>query len=108
MNRNQPGMARAYENTMETDVKNQFTADDRHSRKLARFLKGARFRYKAAFEKIGFAVDRNPERLRLSIRIMPGKGHDWENLLSQTSAYAHQIAFTWHNPPKDPRRSAPG
>ncbi len=71
MNRNQPGMARAYENTMETGVKNQFTADDRHSRKLARFLKGARFRYKAAFEKIGFALDRNPERLRLSKRILP-------------------------------------
>ncbi len=106
MNSNQPGMARAYENTMETGVKNQFTADDRHSRKLARFLKGARLRYKAAFEKIGFAVDRNPERIRLSKRILPGKGQDWENLLSQTSAYAHQIDFTWLTPPKDPRRSA--
>jgi hypothetical protein len=85
---------------METGVKNHLAADDRLNRKLARFLKGARFRYKAAFEKIGFAVDRNPERLRLSIRILPGKGHDWENLLSQTSAYAHQIAFTWLNPRK--------
>ena len=81
MNSNQPGMARAYENTMETGVKNQFTADDRHSRKLARFLKGARFRYKAAFEKIGFAVDRNPERIRLSKRILPGKGSPFKVVL---------------------------
>ncbi len=47
------GMARAYTNTMETGVKNQFTADelvthlvdaewdDRHNRKLTRLLKVA-------------------------------------------------------------------
>jgi len=60
------GMARAFTSTMETGVRNQFTADelvshlvdaewdDRHNRKLTRLLKGARFRYKASFEEIDF------------------------------------------------------
>ena len=75
------GMARAFTNTMETGVKNQFTADelvshlvdaewdDRHNRKLTRLLKGARFRYKSSFEEIDFALDRNLDKnqlLRLS------------------------------------------
>ena len=75
------GMARAYTNTMEMGVKNQFTADelvshlvdaewdDRHNRKLTRLLKGARFRYKATFEEIDLAKDRNMDKnqlLRLS------------------------------------------
>ena len=75
------GMARAFTNTMETGVKNQFTADelvshlvdaewdDRHNRKLTRLLKGARFRYKASFEEIDFALNRNIDKnqlLRLS------------------------------------------
>ena len=75
------GMARAFTNTMETGVKDQFTADelvshlvdaewdDRHNRKLTRLLKGARFRYKAAFEEIDFVLDRNMDKnqlLRLS------------------------------------------
>ena len=74
-------MARAFTNTMETGVKNQFTADelvshlvdaewdDRHNRKLTRLLKGARFRYKASFEEIDFALNRNIDKnqlLRLS------------------------------------------
>ena len=75
------GMARAYTNTMETGVGNQFTADelvthlvdaewdDRHNRKLTRLLKGAKFRYKASFEEIDFTRDRNMDKnqlLRLS------------------------------------------
>jgi len=75
------GMARAFTNTMETGIKNQFTADelvshlvdaewdDRHNRKLTRLLKGARFRYKASFEEIDFSLNRNIDKnqlLRLS------------------------------------------
>jgi DNA replication protein DnaC len=75
------GMARAFTNTMETGVKNQFTADelvsqlvdaewdDRHNHKLTRLLKSARFRYKASFEEIDFALNRNIDKnhlLRLS------------------------------------------
>jgi len=75
------GMARAFTSTMETGVKNQFTADelvshlvdaewdDRHNRKLSRLLKSARFRYKASFEEIDFTLNRNIDKnqlLRLS------------------------------------------
>ena len=75
------GMARAFTSTMETGVRNQFTADelvshlvdaewdDRHNRKLARLLKGARFRYGASFEEIDFTLNRNIDKnqlLRLS------------------------------------------
>lgn len=75
------GMARAFTSTMETGVRNQFTADelvshlvdaewdDRHNRKLARLLKGARFRYRASFEEIDFTLNRNIDKnqlLRLS------------------------------------------
>jgi DNA replication protein DnaC len=71
------GMARAFTNTMETGVKNQFAADelvshlvdaewdDRHNRKLTRLLKGARFRYKASFEEIDFALNRNIDKNQL-------------------------------------------
>jgi len=75
------GMVRAFTSTMETGVRNQFTADelvshlvdaewdDRHNRKLARLLKGARFRYSASFEEIDFTLSRNIDKnqlLRLS------------------------------------------
>ena len=75
------GMARALTTTMEAGNKTQFTLDellshlidaewdDRHNRKLARLLKGARFRYKASFEQIDFAIKRGVDKnylLRLS------------------------------------------
>jgi len=69
------GMARAFTSTMETGVRNQFTADelvshlvdaewdDRHNRKLSRLLKGARFRYRAnLFEEIDFTLNRNIDK----------------------------------------------
>jgi DNA replication protein len=71
------GMARAFTSTMETGVKNQFTADelvshlvdaewdDRHNRKLTKLLKGARFRYKASFEEIDFTLNRNVDKNQL-------------------------------------------
>ena len=75
------GMARAFRNTMETGVKNQFTPDEltshlvdaewdeRYNRKLERFFKAAKFHYKAGFEEIDFGLDRNLDKnqlLRLS------------------------------------------
>ena len=39
--------------------------DDRHNCKLARVLKIARFRYRATFEDIDFAVDRNLDKHQL-------------------------------------------
>lgn len=75
------GMARALTNTIEAGNKSQFTADelishlvdaewdDRYNRKLARLLKGARFRYKASFEEIDFTINRGLDKnqlLRLS------------------------------------------
>jgi len=75
------GMTRAFRNTMETGVKNQFTLDEmvshlvdaewdeRYNRKLERLLKAAKFRYKACFEEIDFGLDRNlgkNQLLRLS------------------------------------------
>ena len=73
-------MARALTTTMEAGNKNQFTFDemlshldaewdDRHNRKLARLLKGARFRYNTSFEEIDFTFDRELDKnqmLRLS------------------------------------------
>jgi len=75
------GMARAFTNTMDTGIKNQFTADElvshlvdaewdnRYNRTLSRLLKAARFRYKASFEEINFTLNRNIDKnqlLRLS------------------------------------------
>ena len=74
-------MARALTPTMKAGNKNQFTLDemlshlvdaewdDRHNRKLARLLKGARFRYNTSFEEIDFTFDRELDKnqmLRLS------------------------------------------
>jgi len=72
------GMVRAFTSTMETGVRNQFTADelvshlidaewdDRHNRKLTRlFKKGARFRYSASFEEIDFTLNRNIDKNQL-------------------------------------------
>jgi len=92
------GMARAFTSTMETGVRNQFTADelvshlvdaewdDRHNRKLARLLKEARFRYRASFEEIDFTLNRDIDKnqlLRLSscqwVRISPGLYPDRSN-----------------------------
>ena len=75
------GMARAFTNTMDTGIKNQFTADElvahlvdaewdnRYNHKLSRLLKSARFRYKASFEEINYALNRKIDKnqlLRLS------------------------------------------
>ena len=75
------GMATAFTNTMDTGIKNQYTADElvshlvdaewdnRYNRKLSRLLKSARFRYKASFEEIDFTLNRNIDKnqiLRLS------------------------------------------
>lgn len=68
------GMGRAFQSTMETGVKNSFTADEmvghlidaewdeRENRKLERLLKGAKFRYQAAFEEIDFNLNRNLDK----------------------------------------------
>jgi len=75
------GMATAFTNTMDTGIKNQFTADElvshlvdaewdnRHNHKLSRLLKSARFRYKASFEEINYTLNRKIDKnqlLRLS------------------------------------------
>ena len=79
------GMVRAFRDTMETGVKNNFTPDeliahlvdaewdDRHNRKLKRLIKGANFRYQATLEEIDFTLHRSLDKnfiLRLS-------GCDW-------------------------------
>jgi len=75
------GMVRAFQSTMETSVRNNFTADellahlidaewdDRYNRKLNRLLKAAKFRYQASIEQINFQLNRNIDKnmiLRLS------------------------------------------
>ena len=75
------GMVRAFRTAIETAVAHQFSADellahlvdaeweDRHNRRLARLIKGAKFRYTACIEEIDFALSRNLDRgalLRLS------------------------------------------
>ena len=75
------GMLRAFQITMETSIKNKFTADellahlidaewdDRYNRKLNRLIKAAKFRYQASFEQIDFQLNRNLDKnivLRLS------------------------------------------
>lgn len=69
------GMLRAFHSTMEAGgMKNSFTADellahlvdaeweDRYNRKLARLLKGARFRYQASIQQIDFQLNRNLDK----------------------------------------------
>lgn len=75
------GMLRAFQSTMETGVKNNFTADElighlidaeydeRKNKKFKRLIHYAKFRYKAAFEEIDFISKRNLDKneiLRLS------------------------------------------
>lgn len=75
------GMARAFRATMESGMKHSFTPDellshlvdtewdDRHNRKIERFLQAARFRYPASFEEIDFGLNRTLDKnqlLRLS------------------------------------------
>lgn len=75
------GMARAFRATMDTGLKHSFSPDelishlvdtewdDRHNRKIKRFIKAARFRYPASFEEIDFGLPRNLDKnslLRLS------------------------------------------
>lgn len=75
------GMFRAFQSTMETNVKNNFTSDelighlidaewdDRMNRKFERLMQYAKFRYKAVFEEIDFQLKRNLDKneiLRLS------------------------------------------
>ena len=68
------GMLRAFQSTMETNVKNNFTSDelighlidaewdDRQNRKFERLVQYAKFRYKAAFEEIDFQLKRNLDK----------------------------------------------
>lgn len=85
------GMVRAFKDTMETGVRHQFTSDEllahlvdaewdeRHSRKLNRLIKAARFRYRASFEEIDFTIPRNLDKnllLRLSDCGWLGKHQD--------------------------------
>jgi DNA replication protein DnaC len=69
------GMLRAFHSTMEGGgMKNSFTADEllahlvdaewdeRYNRKLARLLKGARFRYQASIQQIDFQLNRNLDK----------------------------------------------
>jgi len=68
------GMVRAFQSTMETSVKNNFTADellahlidaewdDRYNRKLNRLIKAAKFRYQASIEQIDFQRNRNIDK----------------------------------------------
>lgn len=75
------GMLRAFQSTMETGVKNNFTSDElighlidaewdeRKNRKITRLIQYARFRYQAAFEEIDFISKRNLDKneiLRMS------------------------------------------
>ena len=68
------GMLRAFQSTMETTVKNNFSADellahlvdaewdDRYNRKLNRLIKAAKFRYQASIEQINFQLNRNLDK----------------------------------------------
>ena len=68
------GMIRAFKNTMDTGVKNNFTPDellahlidaeydDRYNRKLERLIKSANFRYQARFEELTFSKIRNLDK----------------------------------------------
>lgn len=68
------GMLRAFQSTMETSVKNNFTADellahlidaewdDRYNRKLNRLIKAAKFRYQASIEQMDFQLNRNLDK----------------------------------------------
>ena len=75
------GMQRAFRGVLEGGIGAKYTADElighlvdaewdeRHNRRLARLLKGARFRYQATFEQIDFRRARNLDKnlvLRLS------------------------------------------
>lgn len=68
------GMVRAFENAMETNVKDNFTADellahlvdaewdDRYNRRMNRLIRGAKFRYQATMEQIDFQIKRNLDK----------------------------------------------
>jgi len=68
------GLARAYKETMETGLTRQMTTDeliahmvqaewdDRYNKRLKRLITNARFRYKAGFEEIDYAVNRNIDK----------------------------------------------
>lgn len=68
------GMVRAFSQTMESNVRTNFTADelvghlvdaewdDRENRKLNRLLGVAKFRYSAAFEQIDFSPQRSLDK----------------------------------------------
>ncbi len=75
------GMSKAFKSTMETGVKNSFTADElaghlidaewdeRENRKMERLIKAAKFRYQTSVEEIDFKARRNLDKnqmLRLS------------------------------------------
>lgn len=85
------GMLRAYEQTMETNVKNSFTADEmishlidaewdyRYNRRIARLQSSAKFRYSSCFEQIEFKESRKLNKnslLRLSTCEWIRKGED--------------------------------
>ena len=75
------GMAKAFQLTMETGLKNNWTSDeiighlidaewdDKNNRKINRLIKGAKFRFKASIEEIDFSISRNLDKnmvMRLS------------------------------------------
>jgi len=72
------GMVKAFRTTMETGMKQNFTADelighlvdaewdDRYNRKMQRLIKGAKFRYQASIEQIDFRLNRNLDKNMVS------------------------------------------
>ncbi|MBC8318818.1 MAG: ATP-binding protein [Desulfobulbaceae bacterium] len=68
------GMARAFQASLDTGLKKDFTADellahlvdaewdDRHNRKMNRLMKSAKFRYQASLEQINFRLKRNLDK----------------------------------------------
>ena len=75
--------------------------DDRHNRKLARVLKSARFRYRATFEEIDFAVDRNLDKnqmLGFLNGYCPERGTIGLICCHGPEPTSIKIALTCHNP----------
>ncbi len=68
------GMAEAFKNLMETELKSNYTIeeliahlvdaewDDKQNRKLGRLIKAAKFRYKASLEEVDLSIPRNLDK----------------------------------------------
>ena len=87
------GMQRAFRGVLEGGIGAKYTADElighlvdaewdeRHNRRLARLLKGARFRYQASFEQIDFRRARNLDK-NLVLRLSDGSWvHEHHNVI---------------------------